>query len=142
MMIDSLLVVLARTALGFFLAAILGMVRYLLAQPIVLSIWDLGYVNFGALGILSLGIGAPVGSFLAWLDMDSTRREHILKLTAVIITALLFAWIGMRQGESIYKYVGVPGIPALRGIIFGAVLGANLPLVALGLFKAFKHPRI
>jgi len=142
MVIDSLLVVLARTVLGFFLAAILGMVTYLIAQPIVLSVWDLGYVNFGMLGILSLGVGAPVGSFLAWLDMDSTRRAHALKLAVVILAAMLFAWIGMRQGESIYKYVGVPGIPALRGIIVGALLGANLPLIALGLLKAFKNPRI
>ena len=139
----SLLIVLARTILGLFLSAGIGILVYIIANPVVLSIWSLSYISFPLLSVLSLGIGAGVGSYLAWTSRD-------LNLTGVALLAVGLAgglggaWGGLQRGIELdaYKLVGTPGIPALSVAIIGSVIGSNLPLSLIAITRAVRDPRI
>ena len=90
------------------------------------------------------GTGAAVGAFLAWLDRDATLTKYLFLLIVALIAAFVGASIGLQRGTELdaYKLVGTPGIPALSVAIIGAVLGANIPLVVIGLVNGIRDPRI
>ena len=140
---EQLLVLLARAALGLFLSGILGLGLYLvLIVPIVHSIWETKDINFALVSVLAIGLGAGVGSFIAWLDRDLTRSATLLMLFLAIAACLIGAWIGLHESRDVYKLVGKPGIPALTRIVFGAMIAGSALNLPFWILKIVRSPRI
>jgi hypothetical protein len=55
---------------------------------------------------------------------------------------MIGGWGGLLNGEDDFKLGGLPGIPALTGIVIGATLGGNIFNAAVWLFTALRNPRI
>lgn len=139
---EQLAVLLARAALGLFLAGVFGLGLYILLLPIVQSFWQIKDINFALLGVLTVGFGAGVGSFLAWLNRDLHLSKTLLILFLSIVAATIGAWIGLHENRDAFKLGGMPGIPALTGIVIGAILGANLLNVPIWIAWSIRNPRI
>lgn len=139
---EQLAILLARAALGLFLSGVFGLGLYILMLPIVQSIWQIKDINFALMGVLTVGFGAGVGSFLGWLNRDLDRAATLLMLFLTLAAALVGGWIGLHESRDVFKLGGLPGIPALAGIIYGAILGANLLNLPFWILKTIRSPRI
>ena len=136
-------VILARAALALFLSLILGVGLYIvLVIPIVHSFWQATDINFALVAVLTIGLGAGVGSFLAWLNRDLASSTLLLILFLTIAAALIGAWIGLHQSRDVYKLVGTPGSPTLTGITVGAIIGANILNLPIWILKTIRDPRV
>lgn len=140
--LEIILVVIARSLLGLFLSSVMGMLIYVATVPVVQSIWELREINAALVAVLVFGIASGVGSFLAWLDRDISRTAIVLMLFLSVTAALLGAWGGLHNSRDAYKLLGLPGIPALTGIIYGAVLAGNIFNSAIGVFRKACNPRL
>ena len=133
--------VLSRGVLGLFVAAVLGFGLYVMSLPVVLSTWgDVDSVVM--LLILTTGVGAGIGSYVTWFDRNFTLGVHILLLVVALTCALVGAWLGFQRGVAILHPVWRPGIPETSITVMGAVISSNVPLLALGLYKAIRDPRL
>ena len=139
---EQLAVLLARAALGLFLSGTFGLGLYIVILPVVESIWAIKDINFALMGVLTVGFGAGVGSFLAWLNRDLDRPATLLMLFLSIAAAAIGAWIGLLENRDAFKLGGLPGIPALTGITVGAILGGNLLNLPFWILKTIRNPRI
>ena len=132
----------ARAALGLFLSSLFGVLLYLVVVPVVESIWRIGYINFALMGVVTIGFGAGVGSFLGWLSRDSRPWLLLVTLVLSLAASMIGGWGGLLNGEDDFKLGGLPGIPALTGIVIGATLGGNIFNVAVWLFTTLRNPRV
>lgn len=132
----------ARAAVGLLLSSLFGVLLYLILVPVVESIWKIGYINFALMGVVTIGFGAGVGSFLGWLDRDSRPWLLLVTLVLSLAASMIGGWGGLLNGEDDFKLGGLPGIPALTGIVIGATLGGNIFNAAVWLFTALRNPRI
>ena len=139
---EQLLILLARVALGLFLAGLFGLGLYILLLPIVQSVWQIEDINFALMGVLTVGFGAGVGSFLAWLNRDLHRSRTLLIMFLSIAAAAIGAWIGLHENRDAFKLGGLPGIPTLTGIVIGAILGANLLNIPIWIAWSIRNPRL
>ena len=139
---EQLLILLARVALGLFLAGLFGLGLYILLLLIVQSVWQIEDINFALMGVLTVGFGAGVGSFLAWLNRDLHRSRTHLILFLSIAAAAIGARIGLHENRDAFKLGGLPGIPALTGIVIGAILGANLLNIPIWIAWSIRNPRL
>ena len=135
-------VLLARAALGLFLAGVFGLGLYILLLPIVQSFWQIKDINFALLGVLTVGFGAGVGSFLAWLNRDLSLAATLCMMFLAIAAAMIGAWIGLHENRDAFILGGQPGIPALTGIVIGAVLGGNLLNIPFWIAWSIRNPRV
>lgn len=141
MLLESLIVVLARGVLGVFLSGLLAVVTYPVLVTIVVSVWKVESVDYSLMGVVAIGFAAGLGGFLAWLDREAPRRLMALTLLVCLAGAFAGGWLGLQQDTGAFKLGGTLGIPGLRGIAVGAVLGGNLPTLLLGVAKAVMRPR-
>lgn len=131
--------VLCRGVLGLFVSAALGFGLYVLSLPTVLSLrGDAGSVIM--LLVLTSGIGAAIGSYVTWFDRNFRFGVHALLLGVALTCALVGAWLGYEYGVAIDHPIWRPGIPETSFTVIGAVISANAPLFALGLYRAVKDP--
>lgn len=135
--------VFARGVFALFVAAALGFGLYVMTLALYVSIWGYGGGVVAVL-VLSTGIGAGAGSYIAWLDREHNLRTQVLLLLIALAFGLVGAWLGLQRGIDIGAIhpIWKPGIPEIHITTVGAVIGANIPMFALGLFKAFKDPRL
>ena len=135
--------VFARGVFALFVAAALGFGLYVMMLALYVSIWGYGGGVVAVL-VLSTGIGAGAGSYIAWLDREHNLRTQALLLLIALAFGLVGAWLGLQRGIDIGAIhpIWKPGIPEIHITTVGAVIGANIPMFALGLFKAFKDPRL
>lgn len=119
----------------------------LLGSIIVRSIIGLGFgaagavvgyfVSFGVLtpqaglnaGIAvfstGIGIGAGLGSFLGWLDLDRSKLGNLPALLLAVAGGLLGAWGGLGYAASVYD-VDIKTQDARITAVAGAAFAANL----------------
>ena len=71
---------LARLALALFLSAVLGILLYAVTLPIVQSLAGITDINFPLFGVLAIGTGAGIGSYLGWLNRNLNIRLLVLVL--------------------------------------------------------------
>lgn len=136
-------VVLSRGVLGLFVSAALGFGLYVLTLPVALSIW--GYGDSVVMLLLwSTGIGAAVGSFIVWFDRDFNLGMHALALAVVLVCSMVGAWLGLQRGIDVGALhpIWKPGIPETSVTVMGAVISANVPMLAFGLYRAIRDPRL
>ena len=139
---EKLLLLAAHVALGLFLSGTLGLGLYIVTLPIVQSFWRVADINFALLATLTIGLGAGAGTFLAWLNRDLGWRSLALILLLTLAATLLAAWAGLHNSLDAVKLVGKPGIPALTGIVVGAMLGGNALNLLLWIARTVRHPRL
>lgn len=140
--VEKLLLLLAHAVLGIFFSGAFGLLLYIVMVPIVQSFWSIADINFALLAVLTIGSGATVGTFLAWLNRDLGRSTLLLILFLTLAATLLSAWVGLHNSRDVFKHIGKPGIPALIGIVVGAILGGNALNMALWVVRAVRNPRI
>ena len=139
---EKLLLLVAHAALGIFLSGVLGLLLYIVMVPIVQSFWSVADINFALMAVLTIGFGASVGSFLAWLNRDLSRSTLLLIMFLTLAATLLAAWLGLHNSRDVFKHVGKPGIPALIGVVVGAILGGNALNLALWVVRTIRNPRL
>ena len=76
--VEKLLLLAAHAALGIFFSGAFGLLLYVVMVPIVQSFWSIADINFALLAVLTIGSGATVGTFLAWLNRDLSRSTLLL----------------------------------------------------------------
>ncbi len=141
--LESVIVLVTRAVLGFFLSAILGWILYAITLPIVQAISQISEFNAGLIGgVLVFGFGAGVGSFLGWFNRDISRTIVLLMLFLSLASALLGAWGGLHNSRDVINMVGVLGSPALMGIFVGALLGGNIFNITIGVLRTVRSPRV
>lgn len=140
--LEIILVVIARSLLGLFLSSVMGMLLYVVTVPVVQSIWEIREINAALVAVLVFGISSGVGSFLGWLYRDISRTAIVVMLFLSVTASLLGAWGGLHNSQDVYKLLGLPGIPALTGIIYGAVLAGNIFNSTIGIFRKARNPRL
>ena len=137
------LLVLSRGVLGLFISAALGFGLYVMLLAVYVSTWGYGG---GVVVVLTLctGVGAGLGSFITWLDRDHDLRVQALLVVIALAFGLGGAWFGLQRGIDIGALhpIWKPGIPEIHITTVGAVIGANIPTFALGLYKAIRDPRL
>ena len=139
---EKLLILVAHAALGIFLSGVLGLLLYIVMVPIVQSFWSNVDINFALLGVLTIGLGASAGSFLGWLNRDLSRSTLLIILLLTLAVTLLTAWAGLHNSRDVVKLVGKPGIPALTGIVVGAIIGGNALNLLFWTLRTFRDPRL
>ncbi len=139
---ENLVVLLARLILALFLSSVLGVLFHVVTFPVVESLSRVADLNFAMIGVLIVGTGAGIGSFLGWLNRDLKLRILILVLFLTLAATLLGAWGGLLNSSDAFKLSGSLGNPTIRGITVGAVLGGNVFNLAIWLVKTIKNPRI
>lgn len=115
---------------------------YIVMLPIVQSIWSVADINFALMGVLTIGFGASVGSFLGWFSRDLSRSTLLIILLLTLTVTLLTSWVGLHNSRDVFKLVGKPGIPALTGIVVGAILGGNALNLLLWTVRTVRNPRL
>ena len=135
--------VLARGVFALFVAAVVGFGSYVMLPALYLSIWGYGEGVVAVL-VFTTGIGSGIGSYIAWLDREHKIGVQALLLAIALVCGLLGAWLGLQRGIDlgVLHPIWKPGIPEIHITTVGAVIGANIPMFALGLFKAIKDPRL
>ena len=139
---EKLLLLAAHLALGLFLSGTLGLLLYIVTLPVAQSIWRVADIDFALLGVLTIGVGAGVGCFLGWLNRNLGGRTLALVLLLTLAVALLAAWGGLHESRDVIKHVGKPGIPALTGMVVGAMLGGNALNLLLWIVWTARNPRL
>ena len=137
----KLFLVLSRGVLGLFVSAVLGFGLYVLSLPVALSIWGYGD-SLVTLLVLATSIGAGIGSYITWFDRNFNLGVQVLLLVVALTGAVTGAWLGYGVGVGLDHPIWKPGIPETSITTMGAVIGANVPLFLLGLFKAIRDPRL
>ena len=139
---EQLIILLARAALGLFLSTLFGLGLYIVLLPVVQSVWEIKDINFALLGVLVVGFGAGVGSFIAWLNRNFELRTAALILFLSVAAAMIGGWGGLHNSRDAFKMVGIPSIPALTGIIVGSVLAGNILNIPIWIGWTIRNPRI
>ena len=137
------LLVLSRGVFALFVAAAVGFGSYVMIQALYLSIWGYGGGVVVVL-VLTTGIGSGIGSYIAWLDREHKLGTQALLLAIVLLFGLAGSYLGLQRGIDIGAVhpIWKPGIPEIHITTVGAVIGANIPTFALGLYKAIRDPRL
>ena len=133
---------LARLALALFLSFVLGILLYVVTLPAMQHFARIAELNFPLYGVLAIGTGAGIGSFLGWLNRDIRLRFLVLVLFLTLAASLLGAWAGLHNSRDVFQLSGSLGNPTLRGITVGAILGGNIFNLAVWLAKIVRNPRI
>ena len=133
--------VLSRGVLGLFVSAVLGFGLYVMSLPVVLSIWGYGD-SLAMLLVLATSIGAGIGSYITWFDRNYNFGVHALLLVVALACAVVGAWLGYGVGVGLDHPIWKPGIPETSFTTIGAVIGANMPLLTLGLYRTIRDPRL
>ena len=135
--------VLSRGVFALFVAAVVGFGSYVMIQALYLSIWGYGGGVVVVL-VLTTGVGSGIGSYIAWLDREHKLGTQVFLLAVALLFGLAGAYLGLQRGIDIGALhpIWKPGIPEIHITTVGAVIGANIPMFALGLFKAIRDPRL
>ena len=125
-------------ALGTMLGLLFGVMGYIAGWFVAMSL-AVGVVEMPHL-VTSTGIGAGVGVFLGWWDLEGSARERLLALSVAVVGAVGGAWGGFTYGSTI-EPVSRNLTPAIAATIFGAVIGGNVALLAWNIGRELRSRR-
>ena len=137
---DVVILLFMRTVAGFFLSMILGFLSIMAIRVLLLSTggnwpaWLLILLWFSA-----GGLGAGLGSFLAWIPSQSSRRLVLLTLLFVLLAGAGGAWGGYGYKTFISEDLGPSTARAISSVaLFGAALAGNMVAASLGMMRHFR----
>lgn len=111
----------------------LGLVCWIAARLILISFFHFNEDNDRLTSIIAIGIGTGFGGSIGAFTLGISPTVVALRSLLGIGVGLLGAWLGFLIGRDTYIMVGMPGIPELGGIVWGALIGANAVPVTLDL---------
>jgi uncharacterized membrane protein YdfJ with MMPL/SSD domain/pimeloyl-ACP methyl ester carboxylesterase len=112
----------ARVALRSLYPIVLGLGGWFLGVLIAVTTMPGVPLDDELLAALSVGLPVGLGVYFAWVDRDWSSLTKATGFAAVVGGALVGAWLGFHATE---------GLLALPTSIVGAMVGANLILLAL-----------
>ena len=129
-----------RTIVGIAAGSLFGAIGLVLGWMVWPPPAGADYLFY--LRIFGLGIGAGIGGFLGWLDLEQNKPTVLLFLVLALLGAIGGAFGGRLYGltatEGIQGPVSATQSGTLRTVL-GAVIGANiLPLIA-NLYRVARH---
>ena len=117
-----------------------------LSVTLILSVWLLLVVSFGAAGAfagrpgappvgIAIGVGAPLLVFFAWLRLSQAFREFVLSLDLRLIASVqAWRWAGFGF-LALYAQKVLPGIFALPAGLGDMAIGFTAPWVVRSLVR-------
>jgi pimeloyl-ACP methyl ester carboxylesterase len=108
-------------------AVLLGLGGWCLGALVVLATMPSVRVDNALLAVLAVGVPVGLVAYLAWVHRDWPLRLRRIGLALAAAGALVGAWLG---------YLAVERPVALGTAVIGAVAGANLALVLLGMWSS------
>ena len=130
------LVFLGRAVLGVLLAALLSVIGIGIAWGMFVFWGAVSHVTLLFLFMTGAGVGAGIGSFAAWLRIDSAPPASVSIMVALllIMAGIGGAWGGFQFGATreVACCVG-PDIGPVTYTALGATIAANGVAVAIGL---------
>jgi hypothetical protein len=123
-----------------------GRGNFHLAVPIVLTVWLLLVVSFGAAGAfvappgtpplpIAIGVAAPLMVFFAGLRLSQTFREFVLSLDLRLIAAMqAWRWAGLGF-LALYAHKVLPAVFALPAGLGDMAIGVMAPWIVIALVR-------
>lgn len=135
-----LVTVASRAVAGLALGVILGILALFLGWSAVPASSRASYV----LVVFSVGLGASVASFMAWLASDVGKRALLVCLMAALGGGVVGAWTGFLCGSLVYSGNVGNALNSLDtsptiAVLTGAVLSANLLSGGWYLYRLWRY---
>ena len=135
-----LILLFMRAVSGLVLAMVLGYVGTLVADGLFRSTgadWPEWLFTFA--WFTGGGLGAGVGSFLAWIPTESSRPRVMLIFLVVLLASLGGAWGGYYWKVYIDESLSAFSGRAITSVaLFGAAIGASLMAGSLGVVRQLR----
>ena len=131
-----------RALLNFFFSGALGFVCWVIGRVVFISFLQTTPVTNEITFIVSIGIGTGIGGSAGTLMLGLSNLHLALRIVSIVAVAMIGGWVGSVYGETVYVPAGMPGIPELAGIVWGAMIAANGLPIALDTIAAIRRHRM
>ena len=129
-----------RTIVGIAAGSLFGVIGLVLGWMVWPPPAGADYLFY--LRIFGLGIGAGIGGFLGWLDLEQDKPTVFLFLVLALLGAVGGAFGGRLYGltatEGIQGPISATQSGTLRTVL-GAVIGANILPLIVSLYRVARH---
>ncbi len=130
-----------RTCAGVFFSCITGFVSWVMARFIMHSFFLVTPLFDEVMNVLAIGIGVAIGASSSSWMLELTRRQLTVRMGVGVVAGVLGAWAGLEYGRGVYIMAGMPGIPELGNLVWGALIGGNAVPIAFDLVAAARRRR-
>ena len=130
-----------RTCAGIFFSCLLGFVSWVLVRFIMHSFFLVTPLFNEVMNICSIGIATGIGASSGSWMLELPKQELATRIALGTLAGLLGAWLGFQYGKGTYIMVGMPGIPDLRGLVWGALIASNAVPIVFDLVTAVRRGR-
>jgi hypothetical protein len=134
---QPVLVIAGRAVLGLLLAVALSALGTGLAWGLYVFSGARSFADLFSLFMLGAGLGAGLGSFLAWLSIDRNTRSRLLFMGLLALAVgIAGAWGGYEYGaRQEVECCAMPTVGPMTYAAVGAALAANAALLVFGLIR-------
>ena len=132
------LYLLGRLLLGLFFSSILAGLGYVFVTFTAISLGYTGPVAVRVVVYAGPVAGAALGASWGLLLGNLSGKTRLLVFLVTLLAAFLGAWVALRVAGTIPRRAVQWGTPSLAGIVLGATFAANIPPIALDVWRAFK----
>ena len=139
--VHSILGYAARGALGVALAVALGVGGVVAGRGLYIFSGSIAWSPWFWLMVCGAGVGAGLGSYMAWLVGGTPRPATVssIMLLAIASLGVVGGWVGYHWGETQeVACCARPPNSAVAFTVFGAVVGANSVAALLGIFSQLR----
>lgn len=133
--------IVTKSLLGLLVSGGLAGLVYFLSLPFLISLLQPEVINGLVVTLVTISLGAGIGAYFTWFERDIKPRVQISLFVLTFFFTIAGAYIGLLRGIELmpsypsYKF----GLPVLWLTARGAVIGANIPLLAIAIYKAWVH---
>lgn len=128
-----------RSCAGIFFSCVLGFASWVLVRFIMHSFFLVTPLFSEVMNICSIGIAAGIGASSGSWMLELSKTQLTTRIVLGVLAGLLGAWLGLQYGKGTYIMIGMPGIPDLRGLVWGALIGANVIPILFDLVTAARQ---
>jgi hypothetical protein len=138
-MVESGLYLLGRLLLGLFLSSVLAGLGYVFVTFMTIALGYTGPVAVRVVVYAGPVAGAALGASWSLFMGHLSGMRRFVFFCLTLLAAFLGAWVSLRVAGTIPRHAAQWGTPALAGIVLGAAFAANIPPVALDVWRAARN---